>query len=247
MHTVAAVLLLTARFYSTVDVPAGDRAAATQVAANILHAAGIDIRWTDCNDRLSSKPHPASEACLAPVSPDEVIVRFVRASPPAASRRAAADTLGDAYVDTVAAAGSLATVYVDRVANLSRASGVDAGTLLGRVMAHEIGHLLLGTATHRPSGLMRAEWSTTLLQRRMANEWRFSTVDAADARDGVLRRSRAVRATAVQTTTGSTTVTIPCLEPAYQPWPATCPKCPVCTTVLPADRAPFHLLVEPAL
>jgi hypothetical protein len=242
MHTVTAVLLLTARFYISVDVPASTRVEATHAAANILGAAGIDVRWMDCHDRFASKGHGTSAICLTPPNPDEVIVRFVSAPSTPPRGRSAADSLGDAYVDTAAGAGALATVYVDRVASLAQAAGIDAGTLLGRVMAHEIGHLLLGTATHRPTGLMRAAWSTTLLQRRIGNDWRLSTLDAANAREGVLRRTQSLQA---MNGGGSTGLTVPCLQSAHAPLPATCPSCPVCATLLPADRMSLDLLVEP--
>jgi hypothetical protein len=192
MHTVTAALLLTARLYSVVDVPATDRIAANQVAARILRTAGIEMAWTDCNDRSRAHdPGATNDVCLVPPQADELIVRFV--SSPAANGprvRMGGDTLGDAYVDTAAATGSLATVYVDRVRAIARAASVDVGTLLGRVIAHEIGHLLLGTATHRASGLMRAEWTTTLLQRSIPNDWRFSAIDAAHVREGLMRRAR---------------------------------------------------------
>src|SRR5262249_1266981 len=156
--------------------------------SNILRDAGVDIAWMHCNDRVTARTHALSDECSTPPSRDEVIVRVVSAPWSShATSRLAGDSLGDPYVDTQAASGSLAAVYVDRVATLSRASGIDAGTLLGRVIAHEIGHLLLGTTTHRPSGLMRAEWSTTLLQRRIANDWRFSTLDAGSMREAVLK------------------------------------------------------------
>jgi hypothetical protein len=244
MHTVMAALLLTARFYSVADIPASDRAAATHVTANILREAGIDVAWMYCNDRVTAHKHAISDGCSLPPGPGEVIVRFVSA--PSSTRpgsRPAGDSLGDAYVDTVAASGSLATVYVDRVAAMSRASGIDAGTLLGRVAAHEIGHLLLGTATHRRSGLMRAEWSTMLLQRRMASDWRFSTLDAESVREGVLKRTRAIQT--VSNTAAP--ATLPCAAPLTEIVQATCPSCPVCATLLPANRVSLNLLVKPGL
>jgi hypothetical protein len=248
MHTVTAVLLLTARFYSLPDVPATDRRAAAEVAANILHEAGIDLRWSDCNDRHAPRGRATVPACPTPPGPDEVIVRFVTAGSPNVSGTPVGESLGDAFVDTAAASGSLATVYVDRVAMMSRASGVDAGTLLGRVAAHEIGHLLLGTTSHGSTGLMRAAWSTTMLQRRIANDWRFSRLDAAAAREGALRRASTVQARAGD----QTPVIVPCVESTALA-PAMCPSCPVCATLvpadlvsfLPADRVSFHLLVEP--
>jgi len=242
MLTVTAFLLLTARFYSTADVPARDRAAATQVASNILRAAGINVRWMDCNAHVSHGRLDTREICLTPPQSDEVIVRLLSA--PAAGSRLNGpgdDRLGDAYVDTAAATGSLATVYVDHVVAMARTAGIDTGTLLGRVAAHEIGHLLLGTASHRPTGLMRAQWSTALLQRQMANDWHLSKLDAANAREGVLRRARTVPLA----NNGSGPLTIPCTELSRAPMPATCPSCPVCATLLPTDRVTFDLFVEP--
>jgi hypothetical protein len=240
MHPVIAALILTARFYSIVDVPVADRAAAAQVAGKILHSAGIDVRWIDCSERSSSADRGTKASCFVPLADGEVIVRFV-ASPAAAARRgpARSDALGDAYVDTVAATGALATVYVDRVAAMSRAAGVDAATLLGRVMAHEIGHLLLGSAVHRSDGLMRAEWSTTLLQRGIATDWRLSPLDAASVRAAVLKHARAASAPS-----GHLSATLPCAA-VSNPIDVICPTCPVCAMLLPADRMPFGLLVEP--
>lgn len=52
------------------------------------------------------------------------------------------------------------------------------GLVLGRVVAHEIGHYLLGTATHSRTGLMRARFETPdLIDRRSA----AFDVDAATA------------------------------------------------------------------
>ena len=55
--------------------------------------------------------------------------------------------------------GVLATIYFDRVMWLAHEAGTDSRVLLGRAIAHELGHLLLATTTHGPVGLMRAHWS----------------------------------------------------------------------------------------
>jgi hypothetical protein len=54
--------------------------------------------------------------------------------------------------------GWLATVFSDRIDGAATRVGVDPGTLIGRVIAHEVGHLLLGTGYHGQSGVMRADW-----------------------------------------------------------------------------------------
>lgn len=58
------------------------------------------------------------------------------------------DTLG-----RVAQPGVRAYVLYDRVVAFARANQADPGVLLGQAMAHEIGHLLLGSE-HSQSGLM---------------------------------------------------------------------------------------------
>jgi hypothetical protein len=236
MHSLMAVLFLTARFYSVVDVPSSDRVAATQVATSILRAAGIETVWNDCNNRvLATRQDTKREVCLTPLNPDEVVVRLLSTPGPDSVRtRRGTDRLGDAHVDIALAGGSLATVYVDRVARMAHAAGIDVGTLLGRVMAHEIGHLLLGTPTHGASGLMRAEWSTTLLRSGFRADWRFSELDAAGAREGIVRRARAVRLG----NDGSTALALPCVESATQPSPAICPSCPVCAALTSRQDGP---------
>ena len=207
-------------------------------------AAGIDVRWVDCNDRISGQKHATSEVCLTPPNSDEVIVRFVSAPNTAHTRSGARQPRRRLCRHRRGTRLSGDGLCRSRRRSMARAANLDTGTLLGRVMAHEIGHLLLGTAMHRPSGLMRAEWSTTLLARRIPNDWRFSTLDAAGAREGVLKRAHAdqqpiVQFDAARPFRASTRST--------KPVPATCPSCPICATLLPADRVPFHLLVEPSL
>jgi len=53
----------------------------------------------------------------------------------------------------------MASVFYDRISKLSSGPRAATPVLLGRVMAHEIGHLLLGAKAHSPSGIMRAHWS----------------------------------------------------------------------------------------
>ena len=74
--------------------------------------------------------------------------------------------------------GLVATVYVDRVNAVAYVGGVDSAILLARAIAHEIGHLLMGTTQHASNGLMRAVWSQAELRRQMAADWQFSKAEA---------------------------------------------------------------------
>ena len=55
--------------------------------------------------------------------------------------------------------GVLATVFVDRTRGLAGDLRIDHDALLGRTIAHELGHLLLATTAHAKVGLMREAWS----------------------------------------------------------------------------------------
>ena len=96
--------------------------------------------------------------------------------------------MGDALVDTGARGGSLATIYTTRVAWLAEAGQSDPHVLMGRAIAHEIGHLLLGTNGHADRGLMRARWSAGEVRRRVAPDWLFTSVDAHQMRQAVASR-----------------------------------------------------------
>jgi hypothetical protein len=164
----------------------GHLAASLAAAGAILEDAGIDVTWVSCDAVFVRRDE---NPCLAPLAANELAVRFVRLRPHAAERDLV--TLGDSLVDTRLRAGSLATIYIDRVSALAGRCRIDVRTLLGRAVAHEIGHLLLGTPAHASSGLMRAAWTQEALRRQRPADWVFTPRDAGAMRDAV--RVRAAR------------------------------------------------------
>jgi len=66
------------------------------------------------------------------------------------------DVLGTAYPNPQGA-GYFAYVFYGRVQELAQRRSL-GHALLAEVMAHEIGHLLLGSASLSPSGIMNAHW-----------------------------------------------------------------------------------------
>ena len=48
---------------------------------------------------------------------------------------------------------------------LHTAWNVGLADILGSVMAHELGHLILGSNSHSPTGIMRARWEHGELRR----------------------------------------------------------------------------------
>ena len=63
--------------------------------------------------------------------------------------------------------------------------------LLGRAIAHEIGHLLLDTNQHASTGLMRATWSRSELRRDKPADWHFLGDEADTMRTALATRQAA--------------------------------------------------------
>jgi hypothetical protein len=126
--------------------------------------------------------------CEQALGPREVIVRIL-----AATEQTRRGSLGDSTIDLAARSGCFSTVYADRITNLAAATGADIGTLLGRAIAHEIGHLLLGTVVHAEAGLMRAHWSGEELRREQPSDWVFSQIEARQMKRQLAARARRER------------------------------------------------------
>jgi hypothetical protein len=195
-HDAGAVILGVARarvqvrVYDTAVMPAADQTVALRAATGVLAAAGIDITWLACGSG-ESWTNPA--ACAVPLAHGELAVRLVRLAGTPSARGEL--SLGYSLVDTSIAEGALATVYVDRVEWLASQAaphaGVDGATVLGFAVAHEVGHLLLGTNVHGAAGLMRAVWSRGELQRNDPADWLFTAGES-------LAMTRALRQRQVQ-------------------------------------------------
>jgi hypothetical protein len=167
-HSVVA-LALVVRLYDAYGVSAGDLETARATGGSILRNAGIAVTWLVC-------------PCDEPVGPAELIVRVIAA--PAASER---DSLGVSYVDLAHESGTLGTVFADRVRARADEARVGSGELLGRAMAHEIGHLLMGTTQHDSRGLMRGRWTSVELRNNRPWDWSLP-------RETIVQMNRGLRA-----------------------------------------------------
>lgn len=56
--------------------------------------------------------------------------------------------------------GGIAWLYHRRIDELAQALSLDVSQMLGHVMAHEMGHLLLPYGSHSMAGLMKGGWDT---------------------------------------------------------------------------------------
>jgi hypothetical protein len=75
--------------------------------------------------------------------------------------------------------GTVAYAFYDRIQDVTLTRGADVALILGHVIAHEIGHLLLPYDAHAKNGLMRAGWNTDQTMRAMRGALTFTAQEAA--------------------------------------------------------------------
>jgi len=173
------------RLYNHFGVPDESIARAQMAAASILRRAGIDSAWRHC----ATPTHASrflSDPCEQGVAVGDLMVRIV-ATP---SEIPDEGTLGFAMVDARAGSGVLSTVLADRIDSMARRTKSDGATLLGRAIAHELGHLLLGSISHSQHGLMRAHWTDGEVRLNWQIDWMFSNREAATMRSNLVAHAR---------------------------------------------------------
>ena len=126
--------------------------------------------------------------CDAPLGPRELVLRIVRSVPIDGHRSDL--PLGNALINSDVGTGVLATVYIDRVEWVAERTGVHRDTLLGRAIAHELGHLLMATSIHHTRGLMRGVWTPSEIRRRQERDWVFGPGEIAAIKARAFTRSR---------------------------------------------------------
>ena len=154
--------------------------AAGREATRIFDAADVASHWQLCRSRESASV-PDDPGCESPTSDNEFSLRIMQDTPRPQPQRLVPDILGYAVISPEHR-GVVATVLIQRVIDMAGRSGENISALLGRVMAHEIGHLVLGSNDHARTGLMRAVWKLDGSAAMQEADWRFSKEDSARMR-----------------------------------------------------------------
>ncbi len=180
-----AELEITLRVYNYAQVPASELAGAESGAASILREAGIETRWLDCPlSKAELKMNPVCNHTAGPaklwlkVLPESMFHRFGFSK----------TTMGFALLSPDGRRGSESFIsyrWVDRLAEMEYAP---RHAILAHAMAHEIGHLLLGTNSHFPVGIMRADWSQEDQKRASRGGLHFTPQQADRMRQAVQAR-----------------------------------------------------------
>jgi len=140
------------------DVPAEHVLAAEEEAHKIFEQAGLETVWLTCSPKLENT-QPAG--CY--ITDRTHLVLKLQRHAVSKQVRNRTDVLGIATLDENGV-GYHGYVFCDRVQKLAEARKL-SHRLLGDVLAHELGHLLLGSTAHSISGLMSGQWSGEGLRR----------------------------------------------------------------------------------
>jgi hypothetical protein len=138
-----------------VRLPSQDLAEAEAWATASYRAVGIDLVWAPSSSDASGIPTPPVSAAI-PVR--VVLVPHAKAEAKCEAERLEANVTGIAISGAPDARSRIAYIFYNRIERLALAQGAPVTRGLGHVMAHEIGHLLLGVNGHSRDGLMQPDW-----------------------------------------------------------------------------------------
>jgi len=145
-----AVATVTVAIYDDVQLSPRVLADAEDEATRVYQKAGVAISWIECkSSRTDAEPH---FRCQDPPSAMRLNLRIV----PHASK-SSDGIFGVAFL-SAEGTGAYSDVFYDSVEKLDRDWHSGLGRVLGHVMAHELGHLLLGSNAHSRQGIMCPRW-----------------------------------------------------------------------------------------
>ena len=153
-------------------------------AAKIFRGAGVELRWVDC--RAGSSGRVENPACLRTEWTDRS--QYAHRSPVTDNEFSGQPgVVGIAQLPPAGGFGYMAYVFYQRVEELCGHEFPKA-PVLGHMIAHELGHLLLGSNTHSRSIIMHVPWRSWELQRACEFGMRFTKQQSDRIRANVLRR-----------------------------------------------------------
>lgn len=135
-------------------------------ASYVFRDAGVEVIWLNCPQDAMRE---ASVGRCAVVSfPLHLRLHILRVSQGLKPSTVGISFLGEDGV------GCHAELFYEPIQELQQKTGVAPSVILGHAMAHELGHLLLGTNSHFPNSLMRAHWTRNDLINASILNLRFS-------------------------------------------------------------------------
>lgn len=180
-------------------VPAEILQPAMRESSRLLESAGVKPVWTECPvvpEQLAS--HARCGAAIP--GPLTLVVHIL---PRGASRRQTEpNAFGFAAPAENGGFGTYACIFYDRIEQLGPA--INKSAIFGHVIAHELGHLLLGAGHHSAGGIMKAEWGRDHLKPAARGALRFDAEEGHRMLVNLQSRIRVAHAVTRQVDVGRT-------------------------------------------
>lgn len=175
---------LTIRVYDYTGIKPKALERTRKEASRVLAAAGIDLRWERC--RTSEKGTSQDASCAHRTGAHLIQLRI---HPREMSKKLTSRSIEFGYsIPLDNSFGFIAGVYLDRTNEVAQSLGLDLHVMLGHTIAHEIGHLLLGTNSHANEGVMRPTWGDREVRLANTGQLGFTEAQALRMQAQVARR-----------------------------------------------------------
>ena len=178
-------LVISVRVQDYAGVTRGVLAKAQSEATRIFRRTGIETSWIAC--AVPGREVESSPLCKTQPTATDL---FVRILPRKMAKKMmkhhsefgiAATAPGDGF-------GSRVSIFYHRADELAERTHASRALLLGHLMAHEIGHLLLGSNSHSRSGIMHVPWNPSQMERASVGTLLFTKREGKRMRSQVGRR-----------------------------------------------------------
>ncbi len=178
-------LNINVRVYNYAGVTSGILAKAQSESERIFRRAGIETNWLGCaipgreiETKLSCKAKPEATDIQVRILPRKMAQGLMKHH----------SEFGLAFTAAGDGLGSNASIFYHRVEELSERRHTSQPLLLGHLIAHEIGHLLLGSNSHSRSGIMHVPWDRSQVERASLGTLLFTKREAEKMCGQVSRR-----------------------------------------------------------
>ena len=156
----APLALMSVAMIDEAEIPTFIRDGAVAEATRIYRAAGVTLVWL-------THEHVSESAFIVkivrkPIGNAGTVTRALAIAPMSGRRR-----------------GRHVWVFYQRIVERANLLQMSCPPLLGAVIAHELGHLLLPQSAHSKQGLMRRTWDSRDVQRTMWGVLNFNAGEAA--------------------------------------------------------------------
>ncbi len=148
----------------------------------MLRNAGIETVWIVCAESKVGFPG----ACHQTPAANELVLRIVRRAK--ATKRAPGCTQCGLAIEDDRGRGTYATLYADCLDTRPQVDGLLPSQMLGYLIAHEIGHLLLTGQDHASGGIMRPRISDREWTMAVKGQLVFTSTQAEALRGEIRTR-----------------------------------------------------------